>query len=384
MPAARERFDAGELLLAQVDLGLVPELDPAVLERLVEPDPRRLRRGMAELELLHDRDDRGGLERLLEHRQHLQLVLLADALDVLEHRRAAVAHQLHESEIAALAEPDDGFDRVGGFEADIEEDEVRRTAAPSPCGSSRRRRIPRCRRRRRAGSATGSGGCSALRRRRSRSARTRCRLRAGGIRRLGRRRAVDVCGPSLRSCRQPAARLVAPHPRPTPFLAPKPVKYGFRHSRSALRRGPWPNLLGSHAQRHGRSALAAARRCRRNWPSSAARQASSRCLAASCHSAWTSVWLSPSAALKRAKPSAAQRSMQASARSRWMVVNSNDSAGTGRVSPASASASKPSTSSLMKDGSAVARDQRVERGHRHAHGLGPVSGPPSPARRRRP
>ena len=79
---------------------------------------------MAELELLHDRDDGGGLERLLEHRQHLQPVLLADALDVFEHRRAAAAHELHETEIAALAERDDGFDRFAGFEPDIEKDQI--------------------------------------------------------------------------------------------------------------------------------------------------------------------------------------------------------------------------------------------------------------------
>ena len=165
------------------------------VERLVERDARRHRRRMAELELLHDRDDGGGLERLLEHRQHLQPVLLADALDVFEHGRAAAAHQLHEAEIAALAERDDGFDRVGGFEPDIEEDQIRLAARRSPGGTRRRRRIPRCRRRRRAGSATGSGGCSVRRRRRSRAARApACRRRH---RRATRRSAPSDC--ALRS-----------------------------------------------------------------------------------------------------------------------------------------------------------------------------------------
>ena len=63
-----------------------------------------------------------------------------------------------------------------------------------------------------------------------------------------------------------------------------------------------------------------------------------------------SIWDSPSAALNVEKPSAAQRSMQRCATSRWMVVNSNDRALTGLVSPASTSASKPSTSILMKAG----------------------------------
>ena len=44
-------------------------------------------------------DDRGGLERLLEHRQHVQLVLHADALDVFEHGGAARAHELHRAAI---------------------------------------------------------------------------------------------------------------------------------------------------------------------------------------------------------------------------------------------------------------------------------------------
>ena len=81
---------------------------------------------MAELELLHDPHDGGGLERLLQHRQHLQLVLLADALDVLEHRRAATAHELDEAEIAALGQREDRFDRLAGFEPDIEEDQLGR------------------------------------------------------------------------------------------------------------------------------------------------------------------------------------------------------------------------------------------------------------------
>ena len=55
-------------------------------------------------------------------------VLLADALDVLEHRGAAVAHELHESDIAALAEVRHGLDRLGGFKTDVEEHEVRRAA----------------------------------------------------------------------------------------------------------------------------------------------------------------------------------------------------------------------------------------------------------------
>jgi hypothetical protein len=79
---------------------------------------------MAKLELLHGAHDGGGLERFLQHRQHLQPVLHADALDVLEHGRAATAHQLDEAEIAALGEQQDRFDRRSRFQADAEEHEL--------------------------------------------------------------------------------------------------------------------------------------------------------------------------------------------------------------------------------------------------------------------
>src|SRR6266852_5909081 len=87
MAGARERLGSCKLLFPEIDLRLIPELDPSVAERLIEADAGGDRSRMAELELLHDPRDGGGLERLLEDRQHLQLVLLADALDVLEHRR---------------------------------------------------------------------------------------------------------------------------------------------------------------------------------------------------------------------------------------------------------------------------------------------------------
>ena len=126
MPAARERLDADKLLPAQVDLRLVPELDPAVREHLAQFDAGRPRRGVAELQRLHDRDDRVGVERLLEHRQHLQVMLLADAPHMLHHGGAARAHELHGSAIAAPAEIGDGFDRFRGVQPDVQEHEVGR------------------------------------------------------------------------------------------------------------------------------------------------------------------------------------------------------------------------------------------------------------------
>ena len=82
------------------------------------------RRG--ELEGLQERDDRRRIERLVDHRQHLQPVPLTDTLYMLELGGAAAARELHEAGIAAPAEVRDGFNRVGGFETDIEEHERRR------------------------------------------------------------------------------------------------------------------------------------------------------------------------------------------------------------------------------------------------------------------
>ena len=56
-------------------------------------------------------------------------MLDADILDVLEHRRAALAHQLHIAAKTAFAERDHCFDGVGGFERNVEEDEVGNAAA---------------------------------------------------------------------------------------------------------------------------------------------------------------------------------------------------------------------------------------------------------------
>ena len=95
-----------------------------LLKRLIEIDAAGDRRRFAELELLQDLQDCVGVERLLEDRQHLQVLLLADALDMREHGRAAVAHELHGAAIAALAEHADALDRFGGFERDVEENEI--------------------------------------------------------------------------------------------------------------------------------------------------------------------------------------------------------------------------------------------------------------------
>jgi len=116
-------FRAGELFFAQIDLRLIPELDPFVVERLLEFDVGGGRRH-SELELQDDLDDRFGFVGLLEHRQHIELVLDADVLDMIEHRGTAVARQLHGAAKAARAEGGHRVDGVGGVERDIVEDKI--------------------------------------------------------------------------------------------------------------------------------------------------------------------------------------------------------------------------------------------------------------------
>ena len=120
------RLRADKLLFAQVDLRLVPELDPVVGQGVREVDPAGDGGRMTELEVSQQLDDDVGLERLSQDRQHLELVVHADAFDMREHRGAAVAHELHLAAIAAFAERDDAGNGFGGFERDVEEDQIGR------------------------------------------------------------------------------------------------------------------------------------------------------------------------------------------------------------------------------------------------------------------
>ena len=118
--------------------------------------------------------------------------------------------------------------------------------------------------------------------------------------------------------------------------------------------------------------LPAARRCRPNWRPSAAPRARRRWPCASCHSAWASAWLSPSAALKRRKPSAAQRSMPAL---REVALDGRELERQRRHRPGQAGERLDLEAldvELDEGGQAMAFDQGVERGQRHAHGLGPA------------
>jgi len=123
---AREHLGAGKLLAAHVDLRLIPELDPVVLERVRKADARLGRLRETQLLLADDRLDGRRLEWLLEHREHPQLMLLADVLEVFKHRGAAVAHELHRAGVAELAQRLERLDRVAGIQVDTEEYQVRR------------------------------------------------------------------------------------------------------------------------------------------------------------------------------------------------------------------------------------------------------------------
>ena len=63
---------------AQVNLRLIPEFDPLLGERFVDVDAGGRGRRDAEFEALDDFDDRHGLERFLECRQHGEIVLQTD------------------------------------------------------------------------------------------------------------------------------------------------------------------------------------------------------------------------------------------------------------------------------------------------------------------
>ena len=71
MARARKRFGADQLLSSQVDLWLIPELDPAVAQSFFEIDPSRKRLRMPELEVVQDFQEHAGVERLFQRRQHL-------------------------------------------------------------------------------------------------------------------------------------------------------------------------------------------------------------------------------------------------------------------------------------------------------------------------
>ena len=169
---AGKGFGADELFFAQVDLRLIPELDPAVAQCVVRD--RRGRRPPADRRACSScRTFRITLvsNGFLRTGQHAQMMLLADAFDMGKHGRAAVAHELHGAGIAGARQREDAFDGVGQFERDVEEDELRLCAGSAPAALPGRREALRYRCRRRAGPATENAGCWRRCRRRSKAVR---------------------------------------------------------------------------------------------------------------------------------------------------------------------------------------------------------------------
>ena len=159
MAHARERFRAGELLLSQVDLRLIPEFDPAVLEGFVEAETRGDRRGMAKLlvwrifwmvEVSNGFLSTGSMRSLCCSPISLMFSSTAEP-------RLLISCTAPRE--AGLAERLERLDRLLGLQADVEEDEIRRARGARLRGTPCRRQIPSCRRRSLAGSATRNAGC---------------------------------------------------------------------------------------------------------------------------------------------------------------------------------------------------------------------------------
>ncbi len=123
---ARKCLGAGQLLAANIDFRLIPELDPVFRQRLGQIDLGILLVPDPQLELLQDLQDGVRFEGLFQHRQHGQPVLDADVLDVLQHRRAAIAHQLDRAIEGVTRQRNHGLDCVGRLQGNVQEDEVRR------------------------------------------------------------------------------------------------------------------------------------------------------------------------------------------------------------------------------------------------------------------
>ena len=125
-----DRLDACDAARAQVDLRLIPQLEPGVGDGLVEPGLDRGCKGDGDLGAIpegHAGDRlpyRIGAKRLLQGQAHVEPAQGADAMHIVEQGRLGAAHQLHDPAIAHLAERTDDVDGVGAAEVDVEEDDL--------------------------------------------------------------------------------------------------------------------------------------------------------------------------------------------------------------------------------------------------------------------
>ena len=165
MADAREGFGAGKLLPAQIDLRLVPELDPVVLERfgqliLTPPTAAAWPSLSSDMifwmaEVSNGFLSTGSMRSLCCSPACLTVSSTAEPR-LLISCTAPVKPDLPSASIDC--------DGVLHLEIDVEEDQVRRPRERALRGTRRRRRIRSCRRRCLAGSARRTAGCCFLRR----------------------------------------------------------------------------------------------------------------------------------------------------------------------------------------------------------------------------
>ena len=115
---------------AQVDLRLIPQLEPGVGDGLLEPGLDRGCKGDGDLGAIPEGHAgerlpyRVGAKRLLQGQAHVEPAQGTDAMHIVEQGRLGAAHQLHDPAIAHLAERADDVDGVGAAEVDVEEDDL--------------------------------------------------------------------------------------------------------------------------------------------------------------------------------------------------------------------------------------------------------------------
>jgi hypothetical protein len=111
--------------LQQVDLRLVPELEPVLAERLIETDLARSGGGTVEPVFAHDLPDGGPVDRLRQGRQHPQGAAPPELSELLDDGGfGAAVHELHRPAIRSLSQRLYRFNGLRRPLRDVEEDQV--------------------------------------------------------------------------------------------------------------------------------------------------------------------------------------------------------------------------------------------------------------------
>src|SRR5499426_3124262 len=138
MPHAGKQLDARQVLALEIDLGLVPEFDPAFAQRHVELDLLGQADGEIEPLLLHHPLDDRAVERLAHGRQESQAVALAQLPHRVESARVAAAHELDRAAVGAFRQYAERLHGVAAQRRNVDEHQV----GPAPHqGTAQRRRV---------------------------------------------------------------------------------------------------------------------------------------------------------------------------------------------------------------------------------------------------